>query len=139
MNRFGRNSRKQLSTADGRLQDIAHIVLKIKDHAVIKGHRNQREQHTAYLDGHSGLDWPNGKHNKLPSTAIDVQTYPLPYNPDGSINEQELREEQLYLLGLYKGVAHERGIPLRTGGDWDRDGEIADNSFDDFFHAELDI
>jgi len=132
MYRFGRNSRKNLSTADGRLQELAHIVLKIKDHSVIKGHRNQREQHTAFIEGFSELDWPNGKHNALPSLAIDVQTYPLPDT------DQELREEQLYLLGLYKGVAYERNIPLRTGGDWDRDGEIADNSFDDFFHVELD-
>ena len=131
-NRFGRNSRRQLSTADGRLQDIAHIVLKIKDHAVIKGHRNQREQHTAFIEGHSELDWPHGKHNKLPSTAIDVQTYPLPKN------EQELREEQLYLLGLYMGIGYMKNIRIRIGGDWDRDGEIADNSFDDFFHVELD-
>ncbi len=130
--RFGRNSRRQLSTADGRLQDIAHIVLKIKDHAVIKGHRNQREQHTAFIEGHSELDWPNGKHNKLPSIAIDVQTYPLPQN------EQELREEQLYLLGLYAGVGYMKDIPIRIGGDWDRDGEITDNSFDDFFHVEID-
>ena len=132
-NRFGRNSRRQLNTADGRLQDIAHTVLKIKDHAVIKGHRNQREQHTAFIEGHSELDWPHGKHNKLPSIAIDVQTYPLPQT------EQELREEQLYLLGLYMGVGYMTGIPIRIGGDWDRDGEIADNSFDDFFHVELDI
>ena len=132
MNRFGRNSRRQLSTSDGRLQDIAHIVLKIKDHAVVKGHRNQREQHTAFIEGHSELDWPNGKHNQLPSIAIDVQTYPLPQN------EQELREEQLYLLGLYAGVGFMKDIPIRIGGDWDRDGEIADNSFDDFFHVEID-
>lgn len=130
--RFGRTSRKNLSTADGRLQELANIVLKIKDHSVVKGHRNQREQHTAFIDGHSELDWPNGKHNALPSLAIDVQTYPLPDT------NQELREEQLYLLGLYKGIAYERGIPIRSGSDWDRDGEIADNSFDDFFHVEID-
>jgi len=131
--RFGRTSRKNLSTADGRLQELAHIVLKIKDHSVVKGHRNQREQHTAFIDGNSELDWPNGKHNALPSLAIDVQTYPLPDT------NQELREEQLYLLGLYKGVAYMQDIPVRSGSDWDRDGEIADNSFDDFYHVELDL
>jgi len=130
--RFGRRSRKNLSTADGRLQELAYIVLKIKDHSVIKGHRNQREQHTAFIEGHSELDWPNGKHNALPSLAIDVQTYPLPDT------DQELREEQLYLLGLYKGVAYMKDIPIRSGSDWDRDGEIADNSFDDFYHVEID-
>jgi hypothetical protein len=47
-----------------------------------------------------------------------------------------LREEQLYLLGLYVGVASEMGVELRTGADWDRDGEIVDNGFDDFYHVE---
>ncbi len=47
-----------------------------------------------------------------------------------------LREDQLYLLGLYVGVAFALGTTLRTGADWDRDGEIADNGFDDFFHVE---
>ena len=133
--RFGRSSRKHLSTADGRLQELAHIVLKIKDHSIIQGHRTKAAQDKAFYANppRTYLPWPKGKHNKKPSTAIDVQTYPVPEMT------QDLREEQLYLLGLYRGVAHERGIPLRTGGDWDRDGEIADNSFDDFFHAELDL
>ena len=62
---------------------------------------------------------------------MDVQTWPVPET------EVELREEQLYLLGLYRGIAACHRIKLRTGADWDRDGEISDNGFDDFFHVEL--
>jgi len=28
-------------------------------------------------------------------------------------------------------------VSVRWGGDWDSDGEIADNSFDDLVHVEL--
>ncbi|KKK49857.1 hypothetical protein LCGC14_3130810 [marine sediment metagenome] len=132
MNRFGRNSRKHLATVDGRLQELAHKVLRIKDHSIVKGHRPKDEQNAAFASGASELEWPNGKHNAIPSEALDARTYPAPET------EQELREDQLYLLGLYKGVASEMGIKIRTGGDWDRDGEIADNDFDDFFHVEID-
>ena len=132
MNRFGRNSRANLATVDGRLQGVAHKVLRIKDHSIVKGHRPKDEQNAAFASGASELEWPDGNHNNLPSKALDAQTYPVPPT------EQALREDQIYLLGLYKGVAYEMGIPLRTGGDWDRDGEIADNGFDDFFHAEID-
>lgn len=132
MHTFGRNSRKHLATSDARLQRIAHRVLRIKDHSIIQGHRSKEEQDKAFASGNSKLKWPNGKHNKLPSLAMDVQTYPVPEN------QQDLREEQYYLLGLYKGVAMEQGIPMRTGADWDRDGEIADNGFDDLFHTEID-
>ena len=134
MNRFGKGSRKQLATVDGRLQALAHRVLQIKDHSVIRGHRNKEDQDAAFnaVPKRSKLKWPNGKHNKLPSIAVDVQTYPFPKKV------KDVREEQLYLLGIYKGIAQEQGIPVRTGADWDRDGEIADNSFDDFFHVEID-
>lgn len=129
---FGRKSKIHLGTADARLQALAHKVLAIKDHSVIKGHRGRREQDAAYEAGTSKLRWPQGKHNDLPSKAIDVQTYPRPES------EQDLREEQLYLLGLYRGIGAEMGLVIRVGADWDRDGEIADNGFDDFYHVEIE-
>lgn len=159
MNKWGKGSKHELDTTDFVLRDVADEVLPIKDHSVIKGHRNEKDQHQAFLDGHSKLDWPNGNHNDFPSRAIDVKTYPEPEpvlfltDPNlmstnelrlevkrlrEQVKQQPLREEQLYLLGVYKGVGHMMGIPIRTGADWDRDGEIQDNGFDDFFHVELD-
>jgi len=133
MNKFGQASLRELSTADARFQRLSRKVLAIKDHSIIKGHRGKEEQNAAFnaTPQRSKLPWPKGNHNDIPSKALDVRTYP---SPD---DEQALREDQLYLLGLYKGVASEMGIPLRTGADWDRDGEIADNGFDDFFHVEI--
>ena len=132
MNRFGRNSANQLCTAHVILQKAAHIVVKIKDHSVIAGHRDCDEQDAAFKSGNSKVKWPNGKHNEMPSLAIDVQTYPRPSN------EQELKEEQYYLLGLYVGVLNMLGRKARTGADWDRDGEVSDNGWDDLFHVEID-
>ena len=145
MNVFGIASQAALGTADSNLKIIANRVLMIKDHSILKGHRPQDEQNAAYWGKpqRSKLEWPNGKHNALPSRAIDVQTYPLPVYvvTDGEDTKKEaeqiLREEQLYLLGLYVGVASGMAIMLRTGADWDRDGEIADNGWDDLFHVEL--
>ena len=159
MNKWGGESLRQRATSNQRLNEVGDIVLQIKDHSVIKGHRNQTEQDDAFSKGHSKLKWPDGNHNAYPSKAQDVRTYPEPPKPvfdkDPSrmserelrnevkqlrkqVSEQPLREEQLYLLGLYRGVAEVMGVPLRVGGDWDRDGEIADNGFDDFFHVEID-
>jgi len=159
MNIWGANSVAQRETSDPRLNAIGDVVLQIKDHSVVKGHRGQVEQHQTFVDGHSKLDWPDGNHNEYPSKAQDVRTYPSPpaiefdKNPDKMsrqelrndvkslrimAKDQPLREEQLYLLGLYKGVATMMDIPLRTGCDWSRDGNVFDNNFDDFYHAELD-
>ena len=131
MNRFGTQSKAELAGADARLHKVAHIVLKIKDHSILKGHRPKLEQNTAFADGNSKVQWPNGKHNDRPSLAIDVQTFPRPEK------EQDLREEQYYLLGLYVGVAKMLGFTFRTGADWDSDGEISDNGWDDLFHVEV--
>ena len=131
MNEFGDRSNRELATCDHRLQAIAEVVLQLKDHSILKGHRGRVEQTSAFRNGFSKVQWPNGKHNALPSVALDAQTYPRPET------EQELREEQFYLLGLYVGVANGMGITLRTGADWDSDGEVSDNGFDDLFHAEI--
>jgi hypothetical protein len=156
---FGRGSRAELDTADSRLQRLARWVLIAKDHSVLKGHRQKAEQNAAFDSGASKLRWPDGKHNGLPSKAIDVQTYPRPAplefggDPDKmsvrelrdevkrlrrQFRDQPLREEQISLLGIYKGVALAFAIPIRTGDDWNRDGELSDNGWDDLFHIEVD-
>lgn len=135
MNAWGARSQRERATSDARLNEVGDIVLQIKDHSVIKGHRNQVDQHAAFTSDpqRSKLDWPDGKHNELPSKAQDVRTYPWPEK------ESDQREEQLYLLGLYKGVAEVLGYRFRTGADWDRDGVIAnDGGFEDFFHVEVE-
>ena len=134
MNKFGEESLRQLRSADWDLQQIAFEVLAIKDHSILKGHRTENEQNAAFHSGNSKLLWPNGKHNAEPSMAIDVQTYPRPpLDPHGD----QLRDEQYYLLGLYVGVAAMRDVELVTGADWDSDGEVSDNGWDDLFHVEL--
>ena len=132
MNSFGRNSRKHLATCDARLQRIAHRALQIKDHSIVCGHRNKADQNAAFDAGFSKLRWPDGSHNGKPSSGMDIQTYPRPEK------EAELIDEQLYLLGIYKGVAKEQGIPLRTGADFNRDGRVSDEGWKDLFHVELD-
>ncbi len=131
MNYFGANSSHALAGADGRLRRIARKVIVIKDHSILKSHRPKAEQDDAFASGKSKLEWPHGKHNVVPSLAIDVQTYPRPYSA------RDLREEQYYLLGLYVGIGAEMGIELRTGADWDDDGEVTDNGWDDLFHVEI--
>jgi hypothetical protein len=62
---------------------------------------------------------------------MDVQTHPRPEK------EQDLREEQIYLLGMYRATAFALDITLRTGADWNSDGAVTDNGFDDLFHVEI--
>jgi len=55
-------------------------VIKKTDFSVICGHRDANAQNLAYTQGHSKLKWPNSKHNKTPSEAVDIVPYPIDWN-----------------------------------------------------------
>ena len=48
-----------------------------------------------------------------------------------------VRENATLFAGFVLGVAHEMGIPIRWGGDWNGNWDTADNNFDDFWHFEI--
>jgi len=59
---------------------------------------------------------------------VDVAPYPIQWKD---------RERFHYMGGIVRGVASQMGVKVRWGGDWDSDGEIKDNNFDDLVHIEL--
>jgi peptidoglycan L-alanyl-D-glutamate endopeptidase CwlK len=128
MPRFGKKSKSRLRTCDDELQSLFNEVVKYFDCSVLVGYRGRNEQNTAYESGHSQVEWPNGKHNKNPSVAVDVAPYPIDWDD---------RERFIYFGGFVKGCAFRMGIPLRWGGDWDNDTKLSDNKFDDLVHYEL--
>ena len=128
MARFGNKSKKHLKTCDERLQTLFSEVVKVFDCSILVGHRGEEDQNKAYADGNSQVKWPKGKHNKKPSSAVDVAPYPIDW---------EDRERFSYFAGFVKGVAYRLNITLRWGGDWDGDNDLSDNNFDDLVHFEL--
>jgi hypothetical protein len=34
-------------------------------------------------------------------------------------------------------IGRQEGVTLRWGGDWNRNGDLTDNNFDDLFHMEI--
>ena len=128
MPKFGKSSRKRLETCEDKLQLLFNEVVKYFDCSVLVGFRGRDEQNTAYESGHSKVKWPNGKHNKKPSNAVDVAPYPIDW---------EDRERFIYFGGFVMGIAFSMGIPLRWGGDWDSDTQLSNNKFDDLVHFEI--
>lgn len=132
MRKWGKHSQQCYKELDPRLQQVMDYLLQnVADIALTTGHRTQYEQDAAFTHGYSKVQWPNGKHNRLPSIAVDFQPYPFPEN------ELKLRTALGYIAGraMEYGLAH--GIKLRWGGDWDGDGSVTDQEFDDLFHLEL--
>ncbi len=126
---FSPRSMSRLRTCDARLISLFEDIVVWFDCSILDGHRGEDAQNAAYGSGRSQLPWPEGRHNAYPSKAVDV--VPDPIDPDD-------RERMTLFAGVGLGYARAKGIPLRGGGDWDRDTEVADNTFDDFAHFEID-
>ena len=128
MPKFGRKSRERLSTCNDKLQKVFNEVIKHVDCSVLEGHRSKDRQNKLYEEGKTKVKYPNGRHNRQPSSAVDVTPYPVDWKD---------RERQTLFAGFVIGVASQMGIKLRWGGDWDQDFQVVDNRFDDFPHFEL--
>ena len=128
MPKFGKTSRKRLNTCDEDLIALFEEVVKYFDCSVLEGHRGKRLQNKYFKEGKSKLKFPEGNHNKKPSTAVDVVPYPIDWDD---------RERMTYFAGFVKGVAAILGVPIRWGGDWNSNNDLKDNNFDDLPHFEL--
>lgn len=125
---FSERSLKRLETCDNKLQFLFKEVVKHFDCTVLTGHRGKEEQDQKFEEGLSKVKFPNSRHNISPSMAVDVTPYPIDFYD---------RERITYFAGYVMGIATMMGIKLRWGGDWDRDTETKDNSFDDLIHFEV--
>ena len=125
---FGKKSKERLNTCDSNLQKVFNEVIKHVDCSVLEGHRGKDRQNKLYEEGKTKVKYPNGRHNRQPSSAVDVTPYPVDWKD---------RERQTLFAGFVIGVASQMGINLRWGGDWDQDFQVVDNRFDDFPHFEL--
>lgn len=130
-NKWSRSSAAKLAELTPELQRALNTALELFDMTIVTGFRDQAAQDAAVASGHSKVRWPNGKHNKRPSVAVDIQPYPMPRS------EAMQRETLSYLCGLVSGVYYtQTGRKLRWGGNWDQDSDLTDNRFDDLFHLE---
>lgn len=124
MYRFGKRSQKRLMGVNLKLKEILNEAIKVMDLTVIEGLRTEERQTTLVKKGSS----KTMKSKHLSGKAVDIAPYPINWDD---------RERFHYMGGVLIGIAKSKGISARWGGDWDRDGEIKDNSFDDLVHIEL--
>ena len=117
---FGKASKRRLATCHKDLQLLFNEVIRERDCAVLCGHRIEIEQDGAYQSGKSRVMWPDSKHNKKPSMAVDVVPYPIDWDDIDRFNE---------FADFVKGKAESMDIRVKWGGDF--------KSFYDGPHWEL--
>jgi len=129
MNEFSKRSMKHLSMADPLLIALFRKVLKVHDCSILCGYRDAADQNRLLKRGLSKLQFPNSKHNQIPSLAVDVAPYPHTTWTD--------MKRFYHFIGIVKGIASEMDIKIRCGNDWDMDNDLDDQKFNDLIHFEL--
>lgn len=123
--KFGSRSKKNLLTTHPKLQSLFTEVILHVDCAILCGVRDRNDQNRLYYEGRSQLVWPNSKHNKVPSFAVDV----VPWH----VEEPHIRWDDLgsfYMFGGYvHAIADMLKIEVVWGGEW--------KSFRDMPHWEV--
>ncbi len=124
MPRFGSRSRRRLKGVDAKLVNVLNETIKLMDITVIEGVRSKKRQAELLKKGATKVKY--SKH--MEGKAVDVAPYPIQWKD---------RERFHYMGGMLRGIAQQLGVKARWGGDWDSDGEIKDNNFDDLVHIEI--
>jgi peptidoglycan LD-endopeptidase CwlK len=132
MPNFGSESRRQYATLHRDLQRICDEAIKIYDFVISEGFRGKEAQNAAFNKGASQKQWPDGEHNKMPSTAMDCYPYPVDWS-----SKEANTQRTVLMAGIILATAFHLGIPLRWGGDWNMDGDTRDEHFRDYGHFEL--
>lgn len=131
-------SKQRLATCDTRLQLICQDAIVVVPFCVLQGHRNKEEQDAAFAAGKTQKQWPDGNHNRLPSTAVDLA--PVYYETKTMIDWGDVIAFGR-IMGVIQAMAHRRNIRLRFGLDWDGDFRSVDRDPDESFldcpHVEL--
>tara|TARA_R110002020_G_C16039174_1_gene753556 strand:- start:128 stop:505 length:378 start_codon:yes stop_codon:yes gene_type:complete len=124
MPRFGKRSKQRLKGVDTKLVNVLNELVKIMDVTIIEGLRSQKRQDELVAKGASKTKY--SKH--IQGKAVDLAPYPIDW---------EDRERFHYMGGMVRGIGQQLNVNIRWGGDWDSDGEIKDNNFDDLVHVEI--
>jgi peptidoglycan L-alanyl-D-glutamate endopeptidase CwlK len=127
MPKFGETSTNNLNSAVPELQEIFREVVKRYDCSVTCGFRGRDAQNQAFENGNSRTKFPHGKHNRLPSEAVDAPPYPIDWNN---------KKRFYHFAGYVMRVAEDLGHEIRWGGDWDSDLDLDDQKFFDLVHWE---
>jgi len=124
MYKFGKRSRERLKGVDSRLVNVLNELIKIMDVTIIEGLRSKERQEQLLAQGKTKTKY--SKH--IEGKAVDLAPYPINW---------EDREMFHYMGGMLRGIGKAMGVNIRWGGDWDSDGDINDNKFDDLVHVEI--
>lgn len=127
---------QRLETIHPKLRAVIYEAGQSLDFYIVCGLRNKIDQDLAFEKGFSKVRFPNSKHNKSHdprfgesiSDAVDLCPFPIDWND----------RNKFYLI--YKAMiaaSKKLNIPIRSGADFNQDGNLKNDKFIDLPHYEL--
>ena len=152
--RLGNGSRGRLETCHPLLVAVVEraIIYTPMDFSVVCGWRGEADQNAAADGGASSTRWPDSRHNHLSDEDDVAEGYadrtgrPLSLAVDlapwiGGRLRWDLPWEIRWLNGFVNGIGQPivsaHGFYLRSGNDWDMDGDQEEHKLKDSPHTEL--
>ena len=141
---YGADSLENIATCHQSLRQVAHVAMGVAetlglDLTCSEGQRGKEKQEEYFEAGTSEVHFPDSLHNKEPSEAIHIQMHPVLWPQKEDSERQKIKKTgRFYMVAsIMLMAAAQIGVDLGWGGDWDRDGDIMDNDFDDLSHFFL--
>lgn len=126
---FSKISKQRLAGAHPLLQKIMNEAINHYDFMVLDSQRDRAAQERAFKQGNSKVHFGQSAHNWAPSIALDVAPFPIDWN--------DLGRFKVLQLEIILPIAQKMQIPIRQGIDWNRDGNLSNDGWDDYPHVEL--
>lgn len=122
-------SKQRLALAHPKLQEIMNLVAKDVDFLILDSMRGEAEQELAFKRKFTKVHFGNSAHNWAPALALDIAPLPLDW--------KNLKAFTNLQINHVLPAARKLGIEIRQGVDWNRNGNLTDDSWDDLPHVEL--
>jgi len=152
-NVYSASSQSRLHTCEPELIEVFEYVLPVFDHTILEGARTYERQEELYYGTPQRTKTLKSKHVVVKpgelSHAVDAVPYPFSWDFEGELlaavrrgDQEETRRilHHIQRWSLFVGhvlmAAAALFVPLRWGGDWDGDKDLADQDFDDWPHFE---
>lgn len=133
MDGFDVGAKARLATTHPLLQKLMNEARKKSDFTIADSMRGRKAQMAAIKGGFSHVKFGNSAHNWTPALALDL--YPLPFSVlNTRANLQRFVDLQLKII---LPTARMLGIPIRQGVDFNMNGILTDDKWDDLPHVEL--
>ena len=130
--KFGSGSTKKLNRTCIHIQEVMQEAIATSpwDFGITWGLRSAAEQYKLFRDGASKCDGYKILSRHQSGLAVDIVIY---------VNGKVTWDPKYYyaMAGHTLGTAKRLGIDLKFGGDWDMDGDLDDQTFNDLCHYEI--